>query len=236
MREVLYLNIEGGLLTVREMGLEHPPRAVDVHSAAELESIFWALRRKDKPFDKVRTVIIDNASELVSMELEQVARRKMKRPGDKHESIDDHHLDDRGEVSSRLSRILRWYRDLDVNTIVTAHPRMDYFRKNDRPTDNLKQCVPGFPDALRRALIGYQDFVWYVYRSGDEHHLLTQPQGAYYAKTRGQVFPQNLGQRVKIPVDAPAIAQIYKMLLDGSALPEQYKIETKTETEREESE
>lgn len=227
MRTVLFLNIEGGLISVADADIpeEFRPLAIDIHTLPELEAVFWRLTNKatDPEFSDVRTVVIDSASELVTIDLEAVVARKIQNSKDKHENLDIVQLADHGEVGRRVARVLRWFRDLPLNVVYTAHPRFIYprDRKGQQLSDTPSEVFPSFPDRLRSHLTGYLDLIFYMY--ADEHGnrwLLTQPMGPFFAKVRGENFARALGSRVLVPPGVPTLALIYKMLGTRGELPE----------------
>lgn len=78
MRDVVFLNIEGGLLSVVSRG--QPVKAVDISSQESVEEFFWSLRKDlmestDGPLAGVKTVVIDSGSELQTLVLEGIVRK-----------------------------------------------------------------------------------------------------------------------------------------------------------------
>ena len=127
---------------------------------------------------------------------------------DKNYTIDDVYLEDYGVAGKRLARILRGFRDLPLHVIYIAHKK-DKMRKG---TNTLEESKPNLTDKLCTAVMGYMDFVWYLYTADEQvgsedtgywtethRYLLTQPMNNYAAKTRGSDFAQRIGAVIKDP-------------------------------------
>ena len=232
-RDVLWLDVDGGLLTLRDMELEHPPLVEKIESIDQLEEIHWHLKKRDEGYEEIRTVVIDNGTELVPMDLEAVVRRKAakekKEKGGKTRrfGVDDVWLDDRGETGRRLARIFRWYRDLPINTIITCHSREIFKKMADNTEGPLEDTLPEFPRGLRRQVCGFQDYVWYMWIKDEERFLLTQRRPKHFAKTRGEKAQKIIGSSLRVPMDRPFIPEIVHSLKVGEPLHKDYSIEVR---------
>ena len=207
MADVHIFNIDGGIMTLASRGDIH---ATDIHSIDDLEQEMFKIINHDPKYTNTKTVVIDNITELQTLTLESIttaefANRKKK---DKNYSVDDVYLEDYGVAGKRLARVLRGFRDLPLHVIYIAHKK-DKMRKG---TNTLEESKPNLTDKLCTAIMGYMDFVWYLYTAdeavGDEDHgyytethryLLTQPMNNYAAKTRGAEFAQRIGSVIKDP-------------------------------------
>lgn len=223
MADVHVFNIDGGIMTLARRGDIH---ATDIHSIDELEQELFKLANHDPKYGGVKTVIIDNITELQTLTLEGIttAASAERRRKDKNYTIDQVYLEDYGIGGKKLTRILRGFRDLPMHVIFIAH-KMDKMRKG---TNILEESKPNLTDKVSTAIMGYQDYVWYLYTAdeavGDEEHgytnethryMLTQPMNNYAAKTRGAEFAQALGSIVRDPnfVD---IMNLYKQVYHQS--------------------
>ena len=207
MADVHVFNIDGGIMTLASRGDIH---ATDVHSIDELEQEMFKIINHDPKYVNTKTVVIDNITELQTLTLESIttaefANRKKK---NKNYSVDDVYLEDYGVAGKRLARILRGFRDLPLHVVYIAHKK-DKMRQG---TNTLEESKPNLTDKLCTAVMGYMDFVWYLYTAdevvGDEdsgyysethRYLLTQPMNNYAAKTRGADFAQRIGSVIKDP-------------------------------------
>lgn len=217
MADVHVFNIDGGIMTLAQRGDIH---ATDIRSANELEEELFKIANNDPKYANTKTVVIDNITELQTLALESLTMQEYasRRKKNKNYSIDEVYLEDYGVAGKRLARILRGFRDLPVHVIYIAHKR-DKMRQG---TNTLEESKPNMTDKLSTAIMGYMDYVWYLYTSdeivGDEEtgfhtethrYMLTQPMNNYAAKTRGSEFANNLGAVVKDPT-FPEIMEIYK--------------------------
>lgn len=207
MADVHVFNIDGGIMTLATRGDIH---ATDIHSVNDLEQELFKIVNGDEKYKNTKTVVIDNITELQTLALESLttqeyASRKKK---DKNYSIDEVYLEDYGVAGKRLARILRGFRDLPMHVIYIAHKK-DKMRQG---TNVLEESKPNLTEKLGTAIMGYMDFVWYLYTAdemvGNEEqgyysethrYLLTQPMNNYAAKTRGPDFAAKIGAIIKDP-------------------------------------
>lgn len=206
MANVHFFNIDGGLMTLASRG---DISATDIHSVDELEQEFFKIAANDPEYEGIKTIVIDNISELQTLALENEAMRSYKDriKKNKNYTIDEIYLEDYGVAGKKLARILRGFRDLPLNVIYLAHKK-DKMRKG---TNVLEASTPNLTDKLCTAVCGYMDIVAYLYTADEqvEHngqyenvmhrYLLTQPVNNFVAKVRDTDFAQKLGAFVKDP-------------------------------------
>jgi phage nucleotide-binding protein len=222
MADVHVFNIDGGIMTLAQRGDIH---ATDIHSVDDLEQELYKIINGDEKYKTTKTVVIDNITELQTLALESqtmqnFADRKKK---NKNYSVDEVYLEDYGVAGKRLARILRGFRDLPIHVIYIAH-RKDKMRQG---TNVLEESKPNLTDKLSTAIMGYMDYVWYLYTAdetvGDEdrgyttemhRYMLTQPMNNFAAKTRGSEFATNIGAVIKDPT-FPMIWDIYSNTYTG---------------------
>ena len=107
--------------------------------------------------------------------------------------------------TSRLKRIFRLFRDADFHFFVSA-----LTRKIEDDKGNMTEMAPHFTQKLGETLMGYMDFVWFMYVDKDGNRkMLTQPKGPYKAKTRGQEFAEAIGA----VVENPTMPELYELYL-----------------------
>ncbi len=209
MKRTLFLNIEGGLITVGSRG---DILAEDIRSVEDLEKCFWRLHRKeqDKEWKDVRTVVIDSLTELQGINLEEIAKKRNR--------VDDLQLQDYKVSTMHLKRILRWYRDLPVNLVLTALVHKQYPAGTDGIVGDPVEIRPALTQKLSDAIMGFCDAVWYLHTAEEKtadgkdtrvaRYMLTRDRGPYRAKTRGVRFAEALGGRVKDPT-LPALYDLF---------------------------
>lgn len=207
MADVHIFNIDGGIMTLASRGDIH---ATDIHSVDDLEQELYKLANHDEKYKDTRTVVIDNITELQTLALESLTMQEYgnRVKKNKNYSIDEVYLEDYGVAGKKLARILRGFRDLPMHVIYIAHKK-DKMRQG---TNVLEESKPNLTEKLGTAVMGYMDFVWYLYTAdepvGDEEHgyynethryLLTQPMNNFAAKTRGFEFASRIGAVIKDP-------------------------------------
>lgn len=206
MADVHVFNIDGGMMTLAQRGDIH---ATDVRSVTDLERELHSLAARDEKYATTRTVVIDNVTELQTLALEGIttseyASRKKK---DRTYTIDQVYLEDYGLAGKQIARVLRGFRDLPVHVIYIAH-RKDRMRPG---TNVLEESKPNLTEKLSTSVMGYMDFVWYLYTADEQvpegegfrtethRYMLTQPMNNYAAKTRGSEFAEAIGPVVRDP-------------------------------------
>lgn len=207
MADVHVFNIDGGIMTLADRGDIH---ATDIHSAEDLEQEFFRIVNGDEKYKNTKTIVIDNITELQTLVLEGITTQEFanRRKRDKNYSIDEVYLEDYGISGKRLARILRGFRDLPMHVIYIAHKK-DKMRKG---TNVLEESKPNLTEKLCTAVMGYMDFVWYLYTADEQipdkeggyinethRYLLTQPMNGYIAKTRGTSFAAKIGPIIRDP-------------------------------------
>ena len=217
MADVHVFNIDGGIMTLASRGDIH---ATDIHSVDDLEQELYKIVNHDEKYANTKTVVIDNITELQTLALESLTTKEFanRRKKNKDYTIDEVYLEDYGVAGKRLARILRGFRDLPMHVIYIAHKK-DKMRQG---TNTLEESKPNLTDKLSTAIMGYMDYVWYLYTAdetvGDEEsgyhteihrYLLTQAMNNYAAKTRGAEFAQRIGAVIKDP-NMVTIMQEYK--------------------------
>lgn len=207
MADVHVFNIDGGIMTLAARGDIH---ATDIHSVDDLEQELFKIANHDPKYATTKTVVIDNITELQTLALESLTTQEYasRRKSNKNYSIDDVYLEDYGVAGRRLARVLRGFRDLPMHVIYIAHKK-DKMRKG---TNILEESKPNMTEKLSTAIMGYMDFVWYLYTADEvigseetgystetHRYLLTQPMNNFAAKTRGSDFAQRIGAVIKDP-------------------------------------
>lgn len=207
MANVHVFNIDGGIMTLARRG---DIRATNIRSVSDLEQELFKIANGDPKYKDTKTVVIDNVTELQTIALENVTTREYANRIKKNKtySVDEVYLEDYGVVGKQLARVLRGFRDLPIHVIYIAH-RKDKMRPG---TNVLEESKPNLTDKLGTAIMGYMDFVWYLYTAdetvGNEtdgystethRYLLTQPMSNFAAKTRGSDFAKRLGPIIKDP-------------------------------------
>lgn len=218
MRDVWFLSVEGGMLSVpnnRRIYVTEIRNTPEVSAYAQIFEAFWAMASRDVSkypwINDINTVVIDSGSELLTLVLESLVDEGVK--ADKTHSRDENqiYLQDYGTATVSLKRLYRYFRDLPCHLIVTALSKNIYPKRAGK-VDEAAQPVavaPSFTDKLGVSIQGYVDHCWYLYVDDKGRHILTQPAGIYQAKTRGQAYSKELGKIVH----NPCLPDLYDLLI-----------------------
>jgi hypothetical protein len=221
MANVLFGNIEGGLVSIAHRGDIHE---VKIKSTKELETLAWRLAKGEWP--TVHTVVIDNVSELQTLNLAEIVQAAINsgrnRVKNRERTIDDVWQEDWMKSTKQLGRLFRHFRDLPMNVVFTAHAKRVY-PKVPEGTDLSRvdpiAIVPSISAKLMEALMGYVDFVWCLEQDTDlapddpaRRFAITTSKGEYRAKTRGPRFFEAIGE----VVENPNLPELYDLFVASS--------------------
>ncbi len=147
---MLLIDIEGGTLTLRRRNID----VVQVRSMKQIEEVHNEIANDtDRHY---KTVGIDSLTELQKLDMRTVMKETYNR---KPDSTDIYVPSQRewGKSGERVRMIVRAFRDLPVNTLVTALMSSD---KDDRTGQT--SFFPSFPGKLRSEIPGFFDVVGYL--------------------------------------------------------------------------
>lgn len=204
LRPVLFVDIEGGTLTLRDVFPDCD--VVRVTSWPELQSIYNELYAGVHSY---RTVVIDSLTELQAFNMEQLIKNKTDEDPDVDEDIAT--LRDWQRSGTQVRKFIRAYRDLPITTIFTA------LMKSDK--DKLSSKVakkPSLPGKMADQVAGMFDLVAYMYKKSIETNegveerrlLLTQATETITAKDRSGKLPAVLQE--------PTMKEMYDMMIKGA--------------------
>lgn len=149
-RPLLILDVEGGTLTLRK---KPDIDVVQVRSVNELAAWHKRLLEDNKELG-YKTVGIDSGSELAKLDMREImVLAKQARPDIE---IDVPGFREWGIAGEHMRRIIRAYRDLPMNFIITAHV--------DERNDDMNRVTyaPMFSGKLRVEAPGFVDIVGYM--------------------------------------------------------------------------
>jgi hypothetical protein len=219
MRPCLYLNIEGGDMTLRHAAPEirKIPEEGSL-SWAQLEGIYNTLARQcyngvESGEFAPRTVILDTLTELQKMNMSQIMAELISREPEKQWDPDIPDVRRWGKNIEQIRKWVRKYRDLPLNVIMTAHEQED--------KDNMTGLVhhrPQLSGKLSNEVAGFFDVVGYLYvkqeavSEGSQEKqtarkLLTGAVEGYVAKDRSGNLPPAMSN--------PTMEEIYKAITSG---------------------
>lgn len=208
MRQVVYADIEGGLLSVAHRGdiLRRP-----IKQTQDLIDLGWAIGQGE--FPEVHTLVVDNITELQTINLQEIVQAAIKggrnMVKNRERTLDDVWMEDYKTSTLQLSRTFRFLRDLPVNLILIAHLKRVYPRMpegTDLSRVDPIMVVPSLSTKLMEATMGYLDFVWCLEQETDEESedygkrfAITVSKDIYKCKTRGPKFLQAVGEVIVNP-------------------------------------
>jgi len=152
---VLVLDVEGGTTTLR-----HRPDVdvIQVRSIEQIIAVHNKLVTDNKGYYK--TVVIDSLTELQKLDLSDIMKELVQRRPDRDPDVPD--VREWGKTGVHMRKIVRHFRDLPMNTILTA--LVDPYK------DSTGSVVyyPNLPGKMRTELAGFFDVVGYLYTRPSE--------------------------------------------------------------------
>lgn len=204
MADVLIVDLDGGSGTLKSR--KNKVSKISARTAAEVETVLWAIANKDPEVADIRTVVLDGFSELSRKEVADFAVSAAN--GNTKRDKDANELRDYMIVKNRMLRILRMARNLPINVVITTWVKKVYpFKPNTLQADTTQPptaIVPDVSESLRPTLAGLVDDSW-VYVQDEKsgrRYLYTANLGPVSAKTRD-----------------PAVAAQMSTEVDGKVLP-----------------
>jgi len=149
---ILVLDIDGGTVTLRDRTKDVD--VIQVRSPQHMKEIHDELRTNNAGY--YRTVVIDSITELQKLDMREVMREMLQKRPDRDPDVPDKR--EWGISGEHIRRIIRAYRDLEMNTIFTAL-MIDY---KDEKTGQVT-FNPSLPGKLRNEVPGFIDIVGYLY-------------------------------------------------------------------------
>jgi hypothetical protein len=216
MRPVLYLNVEGGDMTLRHVAPEirKIPEEGSL-SWGQLEAVYDQLARQcyngAEPGEFApRTVILDTITECQKMNMAQIMSELLMAEPDKHWDPDIPDVRRWGKNIEQIRKWVRKYRDLPLNVIMTAHEVLD--------KDNMTGLIshkPQLSGKLSNEVAGFFDVVTYLYvkqetvdgESKPVRKLLTGSLEGYVAKDRSGNLP--------LVLENPTMSEVYNYITTG---------------------
>lgn len=157
-RPILFLDVEGGAMTLRRR------QDVDVKQIRSIDEIIQTGNMLHQNPGYYKTVIIDSLTELQKLDM-RVVMKELKSRSSRPENLDEDtpHQQAWQKSGVRISRIVRFYKDLPLHTIMTCLLATEQ-EKNEKgnETDIVKLYHPSLPGKLRSEIPGYFDVVGFL--------------------------------------------------------------------------
>jgi phage nucleotide-binding protein len=201
MSPVLFVDVEGGTLSVASMGLDCD--VARVTKWRDMQKIYEDLYDRKTRY---KTVVIDSLTEVQKFSMLGI----MQDPERQDKDPDVATLREWGKNIEQTRKFVRGFRDLPINTIFTA------LSMTDQDNKGQKHTKPSLSGKLSNEVAGFLDIVVYMYKKNvdDEIHrcLLTSETDDTVAKDRSDSLP--------LVVVDPTMATLYD-LISGKKTPEQ---------------
>ena len=196
-----------------------------IHLPISKWSEFWdvynaaAVGIKDPSRIPFRTMIIDTGTEAERMWMRDIMvdLEKNGRPSGGEVNVDVPSVREWGQSISGMRRLVRAFRDLPVNLIVTAH------ETEMRDNAGITWFKPDFPGKLKNQIAGMFSCVWYIYTKAEQEMdgkrkvivseqrlLLTGYTEGFVCKTRAGTLPR--------VVQEPQMADLYSAVTGRSPI------------------
>lgn len=184
MRRVLFIDVEGGTLTLRDT---YPDvETVRVKSWVELQRVYDKLYEGNHDYT---TLVIDSLTEVQKMSMDGVMRKLIEEHEERDADVPG--IREWNINLEQTRKFVRAFRDLPVNTIFTALVQAD---KNTR-TGAIKR-KPSLSGKVKDEVAGFLDIVVYLYtKEIDQENvrmlLCTQTEDTV-AKDRSNALPMTI--------------------------------------------
>jgi len=213
MRRVLYIDIEGGVLTLRKEfpGVER----VRIKTWKEMQAVYDALYAGGHGFS---TVVLDSLTEIQKFNMNEIMLKLLDDKGDERD-MDVPSIREWGKNLEQTRRFVRAFRDLPMNVIFTALEREDM----DRMKRPIK--LPSLSGKMAQEVAAFLDIVLYynikeVVVDGEE----TQVRVLQSAATESTVAKDRSGLLPPVLVN-PDMEQLYDIIVRQTGIMSAAKME-----------
>lgn len=206
LRPVLFIDVEGGTFTLRELFPD--VEVVRVTCWDDLQKVY------DELFEglhQYQTVVIDSLTELQVFNMDEIMKSLLERDPDRFERQGDGDIPSMLEWqrnTKQLRKFVRAFRDLPITTIFTCLMKED----KHKITGKVRK-KPSLPGKLADGIAGMFDIVVYLYLNnidGEEKRLLlTEATELVTAKDRSNKLPRPV-------MVEPTMKDIYKYAVKGT--------------------
>lgn len=161
---VIFLNIEGGTLSLRKRYPE--VKTVRCKAYSDIVKVYEALKSGKHPF---KTVVVDSLTESQKFSMAGIMRVTTEKDSDRDPDLPG--IGEWGKNIEQMRKLVRAFRDLPMNTIFTA---LAMTEKDKKGNTTIKPQMSG---KLSSEVAGFLDVVLYMYKKDvkDEgtHRVLT---------------------------------------------------------------
>lgn len=205
-KPILFIDVEGGVTTIRKRS------DIDVKSVRSIKEVEDIHNHVFRDPNYYRTIIIDSLSELQKLDMRTVmeAIKKNSQNPDRID-IDTPTQAAWGKSGERVRRIVRAYRDLPCNTIMTTLVATEYEtdEKGKDDKSKIRLFFPMLPGKLRGEVPGYFDIVGFLQADADRSGNITRT--LQVAKTK-RVVAKDRTNSLGLVVKEPSLPKIWDMI------------------------
>lgn len=197
MRPVLFLDVEGGTLSLRDRYPE--VEVVRVQSWNDIQKVYDALFNRQTEY---KTVVVDSLTEIQKFSMYTIMDFVVRKDPDRDPDVPS--MREWGKNIEQIRKLVRAFRDLPINTIFTA------LEKSEKDTrTGVVSIKPYLSGKLADEVAGFMDIVSYQYtkvQDGEVKRLLLT------SATEKQVAKDRTG-RLPIVLEEPNMDKIYDVIL-----------------------
>jgi len=151
MRKVLFLDIEGGTLSLRS---RYPNvESVRIKSWDDMQSVYNELYLGSHGYN---TLVLDSLTEIQKMSMDEIMRKLVKEHEDRDADVPG--IREWNINIEQTRKFVRLFRDLPVNTIFTALSKVDR-----NPRNGSTRTKPYLSGKVADEVAGFLDIVVYLY-------------------------------------------------------------------------
>ena len=198
LRPVLFIDVEGGTLSLRDRYPE--VEVVRVQSWNDMQLLYNELYKMEHDY---KTVVLDSLTEIQKFSMYNIMYEVLQEHPDRDPEVPS--IREWGKNIEQIRRLVRAFRDLPMNTILTA------LGVTDKDSESGKIVTrPSLSGKLAMEVGGFVDIVGYLYVKvidGDIQRLmLTQGTDRVIAKDRSDTLPH--------VVEAPDMSKLYAHIFE----------------------
>ena len=191
---VLFLDVEGGTTTLRKR------KSLDVVPVRSIKQLTEIHNDVYKDPNYYKTVVIDSLTELQALDMRDIMRELIERRPDLDPDVPSQR--EWGKSRERMRKIVRAFRDLPCNTIMTA------LEATDKDDNNVVTHYPSFPGKLKSEIPGFMDVVGYLYATVEREETIRRIQ---FAKTR-RIVAKDRTDALGDMIESPTIPTIWERI------------------------
>ena len=193
--EVLVLSAEGGLLSLKDRAIDFYP----INRFDDLTEAFKFLKLSDEG-KAYKSVGLDSLTEIQQICMAAICEE---------EGIEKPRIQDWGTLNLRMVKMIRSFRDMDINLIVSALSEDIEDEQN-----GILKTVPSVQGKLKSTLAGYFDEVLYMSIKKDK-----EGEFIHYVQTKGtnKVVAKDRSGKLENYLQNPTFNSIHETIFGGKA-------------------